>query len=197
MLPLQRRITDGLARRSAAGETGCREELVELLKQELLTSGARFRVMSVTGDGSTAFDPMAATTQLLVKLMSENAPADLRSEVTARIAEALQDLMSANLAESPSDDIPSMGRRILLSPMAAGGARREVSIEELHAALERMDQLKGNSSELTMMCLVFGLSVGDAARAVQRPAEVVQLEWTLSREWMVRELDLVSKSSPS
>lgn len=188
-----RRPIDSLVRRSAAGESGCREELVELAKQELITSRERFRVMSVSGDGSTVFDPQSATLQLSVKLLGESAPAELRAELTAGIASALRGLMKSNDLRSPGSGLPSIGPRILLSPMAAGGPRREVDAGELNEALERMDQLKGSSGQLTMLCLVFGLTVDEAARAIQRPAEVVQLEWNLSREWMSRELELMSR----
>ena len=190
----QRRNIDSMLRRSAAGETACREEIAELVQQELLASKGRFRVKSIAGDGSTSFDPQSAALHLSVKLMSEAAPAELRAELSARIAGALRDLMSV---ASDDDGALALGPRILLSPMAAGGSRLEVGVGELQEALERMDQLKGSSSQLTMLCLVFGLTVDEAARAIQRPTDVVQLEWNLSRDWMVRELDLLSRSTPS
>ncbi len=192
-----RRTLDSLVRRSAAGEVGCQEELVECLKQELLASRDRFRVKSIKGDGSTVLDPQSAALQLSVKLMSEGASAELRAGLTADLARALRDLMGTHDVGASEEGLPSMGPRILLSPMAAGGSRREVSMGELHEALERMDQLKGSSSQLTMLCLVFGLTVDEAARAIQRPTDVVQLEWILSRDWMVRELDLLSRATPS
>jgi len=70
-----------------------------------------------------------------------------------------------------------------------------VSTPELGDALSRMKQLQGKDTLLAILCLVLDQSVDEAARAIQRPADLAELEWTVAREWLDRELDLSARAT--
>ncbi len=70
-----------------------------------------------------------------------------------------------------------------------------MSSPELGDALRRMGQLQGKDALLAILCLVLDQSVDEAARAIQRPVGLAELEWTVAREWLDRELDLSTRSA--
>lgn len=173
-------------RLGATGDPEARRDVVERLRGELSTSLQRLQRQSEgAGPEDAGLDMIEVTRHLSVRLLSEESSQELRPELMRGLAVALGQAL-ADAGDARTD----LGPRVLLAPTPAGAPRRTVPTRGLADALDRMEQLKGDGSLLTILCLVLGLSVDECAGALQRSSDVVQLEWLMARDWMARELGL-------
>ena len=200
-----------LLRRSAAGDPRSRQELTGVVKRRLSAESGRLerdqdaapieRVGSAgassgsagsgsAGSGSAGIDLVAAAEGLSRDIFHDPAADELRAELLGGIARAIEELLGTTGAQTSA-----FAPAILLPPLEPGAERLEVSSPELGDALRRMGQLQGKDTLLAILCLVLDQSVDEAARAIQRPVGLAELEWTVAREWLDRELDLSTRSA--
>ena len=202
-----------LLRRSAAGDPRSRQELTGVVKRRLSAESGRLerdqdaapieRVGSAgassgsagsgsgsAGSGSAGIDLVAAAEDLSRDIFHDPAADELRAELLGGIARAIEELLGTTGAQTSA-----FAPAILLPPLEPGAERLEVSSPELGDALRRMGQLQGKDTLLAILCLVLDQSVDEAARAIQRPVGLAELEWTVAREWLDRELDLSTRSA--
>ena len=200
-----------LLRRSAAGDPRSRQELTGVVKRRLSAESGRLerdqdaapieRVGSAgassgsagsgsAGSGSAGIDLVAAAEDLSRDIFHDPAADELRAELLGGIARAIEELLGTTGAQTSA-----FAPAILLPPLEPGAERLKVSSPELGDALRRMGQLQGKDALLAILCLVLDQSVDEAARAIQRPVGLAELEWTVAREWLDRELDLSTRSA--
>jgi|GEM_PF-2136296 len=195
-----------LLRRSAAGDPRSRQELTGVVKRRLSAESGRLerdqdaapieRVGSAgsgsgsAGSGSAGIDLVAAAEGLSRDIFHDPAADELRAELLGGIARAIEELLGTTGAQTSA-----FAPAILLPPLEPGAERLKVSSPELGDALRRMGQLQGKDALLAILCLVLDQSVDEAARAIQRPVGLAELEWTVAREWLDRELDLSTRSA--
>ena len=190
-----------LLRRSAAGDPRSRQELTGVVKRRLSAESGRLerdqdaapieRVGSAgASSGSAGIDLVAAAEGLSRDIFHDPAADELRAELLGGIARAIEELLGTTGAQTSA-----FAPAILLPPLEPGAERLKVSSPELGDALRRMGQLQGKDALLAILCLVLDQSVDEAARAIQRPVGLAELEWTVAREWLDRELDLSTRSA--
>jgi hypothetical protein len=194
MSDLKRSQTQELLRLSAAGDERSRQELTGVVMRRL--SSERGRLAPNPGPApaepleSTCLDLVAAAKELSLDILGEPMAHELQAELLCGVARAIEELLGTTGAQGSP-----MAPAILLYPLQPGAGRVRVSTPELGDALSRMKQLQGKDTLLAILCLVLDQSVDEAARAIQRPADLAELEWTVAREWLDRELDLSARAT--
>ena len=75
-----------------------------------------------------------------------------------------------------------------LLPPSAAGEQDEVDLVALDGALEKLAELDPRQAKVVELRYFGGLSVGEAAAALDVSPATVKRDWTLARAWLKREL---------
>ncbi len=187
----ERSQAQDLLRRSAAGDERSRREFTGVIKRRLSSEPEPLQPGPgiATPPHPTCLDLVAATGELTRDVLGEPTTPEREVELLCAVARAFEELLgTAGPRGGP------VAPTVLLAPLHPGAERVPVSTPELGDALKRMEQLRGTGALLTILCLVLDLSVDEAAQATRIPSDLAELEWTVAKEWLERELDLSGRT---
>jgi len=80
------------------------------------------------------------------------------------------------------------GERITFNDEAGHGAAATFEVLALHEALERFAQLDPRGAQVVEARVFGGMSVQEVAHVLKVSTRTVELDWTVARRWLAREL---------
>ncbi len=79
--------------------------------------------------------------------------------------------------------------KITLVEVSDEGKSRELDLVELDDALHRLEKLAPRACEVTVLRFFGGMTIEEAARAMDISSATVEREWAYARAWLHREFD--------
>jgi RNA polymerase sigma factor (TIGR02999 family) len=83
---------------------------------------------------------------------------------------------------------PDAAQRVTFDDGAGHGASAEVDVLALHEALERFSALDARAARVVEARVFGGMSVEEVAQVLEVSRRTVELDWTVARRWLAREL---------
>ncbi|HVS17510.1 MAG TPA: ECF-type sigma factor, partial [Planctomycetota bacterium] len=178
----------GLFERAEAGDPGAREALLPLLYDEL--RGLAGRLMADERGGHT-LQATALVHEAWMRLFAGGTPALNDREHLARLAaramrRVLVDHARARRRTKRGGGTQRMELLDTLIEEVEGEGR--LDILALHEALERFTSIDPLAARLIELRYFGGLSIAEAARALEVSTPTVERRWRVARLWLAREL---------
>ena len=86
---------------------------------------------------------------------------------------------------------------VITSEPADAAEMRPLELEELDAALTRLEQIDARQAQVVELRFFSGLTIEETASVVGVSPETVKREWRTARLWLARELDRQTKGASS
>jgi RNA polymerase sigma factor (TIGR02999 family) len=83
---------------------------------------------------------------------------------------------------------PNPAQRVTFDEEAGHGAAAVVEVLSLHGALERFAALDPRAARVVEARVFGGMSVEEVAHVLDVSRRTVELDWTVARRWLAREL---------
>jgi RNA polymerase sigma factor (TIGR02999 family) len=183
------RVTAILAALDAGDETAA-ERLLPLVYDELRAL-ARHR-MAMEPDGHT-LQPTALVHEAYLRLFqSEGLAWESRGHFFGIAARAMRQILIERARAKAAAKRGGGRVQVTLHSGIAGSASRSFELEDLDRALTRLARIDPELERLVDLRFFGGLSIDEAARALDVSPATVKRRWALARAWLARELGVGS-----
>jgi len=166
------------------GDRAARDELLPLVYKDL-EAIARAYV-----NPAQSLEPRGLVHELYLKIVSSKDAVDARDRkhFFAIAALAMRQILTDRARRRRASKRGGDQVQVTLSGMADDEAGREVDALAIEDALAKLEALSPRQARIVEMRCLLGLSVPEAAEALDLSERTVHSEWRLARAWLAREL---------
>ena len=194
-----------LLRRIDDGEREALDELMRVVYGDLERMAAsHLRRQFGARAGQVTLEPAALVNESFLKLIKQRKNFDNRGQFFAIatklmlrvLTEYRRSKKAAKRGGQGEGALPHMTLALDPQQVAAvgqAGPQREVEIEELVNVLDTLESLDPRRAEIVKMRVVWGMTVPEAAQALDVSPSSVDRDWRWAKAWMADELGLTEK----
>lgn len=170
-----------------AGDEAARSALLPLIYEELRRLAGAY--MRGEREGHT-LQPTALVHEAWMRLtgLDVGAAGD-RSGFLRVAARAMRQVLVDHARAVRTGKRGGSARRVSIDDALASFNERAGDLVALDEALERLAQIDERKSRVVELRFFGGLTVEEAAAALELPVRTVERDWTLARAWLKKELD--------
>jgi RNA polymerase sigma factor (TIGR02999 family) len=170
-----------------AGEAGAAERLFPIVYVEL---HRRADIAMRREDGGHTLQPTALVNEAYMRLVGQRGPAwQNRSQFYGIAAQMMRRILIDHAREHLAAKRGGGAKQVTLSGVdVAADSDEAIEVLALHEALERLAVLDERQAKVVELRYFGGLSVEEAAEALEISPATVKREWATARAWLKREL---------
>jgi RNA polymerase sigma factor (TIGR02999 family) len=174
---------------AARGEARAAEELLPLVYEELRTLARRRLAEEPPGHTLQATALVHEAWLRLVGPEGEGEPWNGRGHFFGAAARAMRRILVERARRRAGLRHGGALKRVELTENVAVGDEESLDLLALDAALVRLEALEARKAEVVGLRFFAGLSVEEAARALDVSPGTVKNDWNFARAWLHRELE--------
>jgi RNA polymerase sigma-70 factor (ECF subfamily) len=164
------------------GQEGARDRLLPLVYDELEAIAKAYTKPATAG----SLDARGLVHELYLRLVTTHLEPRDRKHFFAIAALAMRQILVDRARRRRAAKRGGEAERVTLSGLAASGQMMDViAVDE---ALARLEALSPRQARIVEMRCLLGMSVVEAAEALDVSPRTVHAEWRLARAWLIREL---------
>lgn len=169
------------------GETAAADELLPVVYQELRKLAARRLANEAPGQ---TLQPTALVHEAFVRLVDvdQQQEWDSRGHFFAAAAEAMRRILVEKARRKQRVRHGGEARRVDLDPDLLSHPDRRDDLLALDEALVRLEQTDSRKASLVKLRYFAGLSMQEAANALEISLATAERDWSYARVWLLREL---------
>lgn len=172
-------------RRLAQGDREAEAELIPLLYEELRELAAQKMRRERMGH---TLQPTAMVHEVYLRLVGEGAHWDGREHFLAVAATTMRRVLINHARDRSRDKRGGGVSRVTLDRMVEFLEDASIDTIALDDALTRLAELSPRQARVVELRVFGGLTISEAARALDLGETTVKSEWTFARAWLKREL---------
>jgi RNA polymerase sigma factor (TIGR02999 family) len=177
------------------GDAHAAEQLLPLVYDELRRLAAEKLAQERPGQ---TLEATALVHEAYLRLVAgEDAPQwNGRGHFFAAAAEAMRRILIDNARRKRRPKHGGDRRRVDLDQVSALSEEPEVDLEALDAALGRLENTDALAAQVVKLRYFAGLTMPQAAAALDLPLRTAERNWTYARTWLLRELSRPDAADP-
>lgn len=138
---------------------------------------------------SHTLQPTALANEACVRLLGPGViPPKNRAHFFAIAATAMRQVLANHARDKNADKRKAGGRRMTLSGLPTPDSSAEIDLIDLDEALTRLAALDERQSRLVELRFFSGMTIPDAAHALEISTATAEREWRMARAWLSAEL---------
>jgi RNA polymerase sigma factor (TIGR02999 family) len=176
----------GLLHAWGGGDLAARDELVEIVHQELRRRAAARLRREQPGH---VLQPTALVHEAYLRLVDQRASWQSRAHFFAMASEMMRRILVDHAKRRKMGKRSGGWARVALDEAVAQRAPRDVDLLDLDAALSELASFDPRKSRVVELKFFGGLSLDDTAQVLGVSHATVERDWQVARNWLYRRLN--------